>query len=176
MHRDPYKKPPEAPVLYIKPANTLIGNGEPIPCPAGVNQLRMAGTLGIVIGPKATIGGYAVVNDVSIPHSSYFRPPIREKCRDGFCPMGPRVDRSAIVNPDAVEIRIAVNDEVRAVNSTANLVRGVARLIADIGEFMTLAEGDVLLVGEPDNAPLAGPGDVVRVEIDGVGVLENPIV
>src|SRR5258707_4760170 len=84
LHREPYQKPPVAPVLYMKPANTLIGNGAPIPCPRGVPRLRMGGTLGVVIGH-----GYAIVNDVSIPHKSYFRPAIREQCRDGFCSIGP---------------------------------------------------------------------------------------
>jgi 5-oxopent-3-ene-1,2,5-tricarboxylate decarboxylase/2-hydroxyhepta-2,4-diene-1,7-dioate isomerase len=176
--------PPQAPVLYIKPANTVTGNGAPIPCPGGIAKLRMGGTLGVVIGRTACrvperdaldhVGGYTVVNDVSIPHTSYFRPAIRQRCRDGFCPMGPRV--AALPSPDAASIRIEINGELRAANTTANLVRPVARLIAEITEFMTLSAGDVLLVGEPDNAPLAGPGDVVRVEIDGIGWLENPVV
>jgi 5-oxopent-3-ene-1,2,5-tricarboxylate decarboxylase/2-hydroxyhepta-2,4-diene-1,7-dioate isomerase len=170
LYRDPYKKPPEAPVLYLKPANTWIGNGAPIPCPRGVSRLRMGGTLGVVIGH-----GYAIVNDVSIPHESYFRPAIREQCRDGFCSIGPRIDHDALVDPHRAEIRIFINDELRAVNSTANLVRPIARLVADISEFMTLHHGDMLLVGQPDNAPLAGVGDRVRVEIEGLGALENPV-
>ena len=90
--------------------------------------------------------------------------------------MGPWViDRHAIGDPAAVEIRIAVNRELRCVSRAANLVRPLPRLIADISEFMTLRAGDVLLIGEPDNAPLAAPGDQVRVEINGVGWLENPI-
>jgi len=182
MYRDPHKKPPEAPVLYIKPANTWIGPDDPIPCPRGVARLRMGGTLGVVFGKRATavteaaaldyIGGYAVVNDVSIPHTSFFRPAIREKCRDGFCP----ILLSGAAAPSIAEIRIFVNGQLRATNSTANLVRPIARLIADITEFMTLDAGDILLVGEPDNAPEAAPGDRVRVEVEGVGAIENAIV
>jgi 5-oxopent-3-ene-1,2,5-tricarboxylate decarboxylase / 2-hydroxyhepta-2,4-diene-1,7-dioate isomerase len=116
------------------------------------------------------------VNDVSIPHESYYRPAIRQQCRDGFCPMGPWViDRHAVADPAAVEIRISVNRELRCVSHAANLVRPLPRLLADISEFMTLRAGDVVLVGEPDKAPLAAPGDRVRVEIDSVGWLENPI-
>jgi 5-oxopent-3-ene-1,2,5-tricarboxylate decarboxylase/2-hydroxyhepta-2,4-diene-1,7-dioate isomerase len=170
VYRDPYKEPPVAPILYMKPANTWISAGAPIPCPRGVPQLRMGGTLGVVIG-----GGFRIVNDVSIPHASYFRPAIREQCRDGFCSLGPVVDGARLANPDSAEIRIFVNGELRALNSTRNLVRNVAKLIADINEFMTLHAGDVLLVGEPDNAPLAGIGDRVRVEIEGLGALENPV-
>lgn len=170
VYRDPYKNPPVAPILYMKPANTWISGGTAIPCPREVPQLRMGGTLGVVIG-----GGFRIVNDVSIPHSSYYRPAIREQCRDGFCSLGPVVDHSALANPNATEIRIFVNGDLRAVNTTANLVRGVEKLLADIHEFMTLHEDDVLLVGEPENAPLARPGDRVRVEIEGLGGLENPV-
>ena len=89
--RDPYKHPPRAPVLYFKPPNTYLDPGQAIPCPAGVERLRMGGTLGIVISHKACrvhtkdaasfIAGYRIVNDVSIPHASYFRPAIKERCR-----------------------------------------------------------------------------------------------
>jgi 5-oxopent-3-ene-1,2,5-tricarboxylate decarboxylase / 2-hydroxyhepta-2,4-diene-1,7-dioate isomerase len=186
LYRDPYKQPPEAPVLYLKPPNTWIGYGGPIPCPPGIDRLRMSGTLGAVMGRTAYrvaeeealdyVGLYVIVNDVSIPHESYYRPAIRQQCCDGFCPMGPWVvDRQAIADPAVIEIRIKVNGELRSVSRAANLVRPLPRLIADITEFMTLRTGDVLLIGAPDNAPLAGPGDRVRVEIDGAGWLENPI-
>jgi 5-oxopent-3-ene-1,2,5-tricarboxylate decarboxylase/2-hydroxyhepta-2,4-diene-1,7-dioate isomerase len=143
----------------------------------------MSGTLAAVMGRRAAkvterealeyVAGYTIANDVSVPHSSYFRPPVREKCRDGFCPIGPHV--AGLADPGDVEIRMFVNGELRAANTTANLVRPLARLIADVTEFMTLQEGDLLLAGEPENAPLAGVGDRVRVEIDGIGALENPV-
>jgi 5-oxopent-3-ene-1,2,5-tricarboxylate decarboxylase/2-hydroxyhepta-2,4-diene-1,7-dioate isomerase len=183
LYRDPYRKPPVAPV-YIKPANTLIGDRGTIPCPRDVAMLRMAVTFGIVIGRRACqvaesqalgyIGGYAVANDVSIPHASYLRPAIREECRDRFCPLGAR--QVAKLNPDLAEIRIFVNDALRAVNTTGNLVRSAARLSEDVTEFMTLEEGDVLLAGEPDNSPLACPGDVVRAEVEEAGAIGNPVV
>ena len=146
----------------------------------------MGGTLGVVIGETACrvtpehalkhVGGYTIVNDVSIPHESYYRPAIRQRCQDGFCPIGPWiVDPNAISNSDSVEIRIKVNGETRCVNNTSSLVRNLATLIADITEFMTLRAGDLLLVGEPDNAPLASPGDRVRIEIDEIGWLENSL-
>src|SRR6266849_10446241 len=103
--------PPVAPVLYMKPANTWIPGGAPIPCPRGVEHLRMGGTLGVVIG-----GGFRIVNDVSIPHASYFRPAIREQCRDGFCSIGPRMDHDALTGPHSAEIRIFINGELRTVN------------------------------------------------------------
>jgi 5-oxopent-3-ene-1,2,5-tricarboxylate decarboxylase / 2-hydroxyhepta-2,4-diene-1,7-dioate isomerase len=182
--KDPYKLPPRAPVLYFKPPNTQIPAGAPIPCPAHVAALRMGGTLGIVMARNACrvraeaaadyIAGYCIVNDVSIPHASYYRPAIQERCRDGFQPVG-AVSKLA-VDPNQLAIRIFINGELQAENATSNLVRSVEQLLADVTEFMTLAAGDVLVVGEPGNAPLARVGDTVRVEIPGLAPLENPIV
>lgn len=184
LHQDPYKQPPQAPVLFIKPPNTWIGSGDPIPCPGGVERLRMGGTLAVVIGRTACrvsadealshVAGYTIANDVSVPHESYYRPPISQRCRDGFCPLSPAI--AILPNPDDVEIRIKINGDQRATSNTKNLVRSVPRLIADVTEFMTLHAGDILLLGEPANAPLARPGDIVRVEINGLAPLENTIV
>jgi 5-oxopent-3-ene-1,2,5-tricarboxylate decarboxylase/2-hydroxyhepta-2,4-diene-1,7-dioate isomerase len=182
MHSPPYQAPPVAPVLYIKPRNTWIGPGAAIPLPAGVEHLRVAGTLGMVIGNTAFrvsaedaldhVAAYAAVNDVSIPHESYFRPAIRERCRDGFCAIGPG---GPLINPGPTSIRIFLNGQLRCTASTDDLVRPVARLIADISEFITLRPGDLLLAGEPHDAPLARAGDRVRVEVGGLPVLENQV-
>lgn len=186
LHLDPYKAPPIAPVLYIKPANTFLRDGDPIPCPASTPHLRMGGTLGLVIGRTARniverdamdyVQGYTVVNDVSIPHAFYFRPAIRERCRDGFLPIGPFVERDAIRDPSMLEVRIFLNGELAARNTFANLVRPIPRLIADIAEFLTLHPGDLVLAGEPENAPLAAPGDFAWIEIDGAGCIGNPVI
>src|SRR5439155_26173363 len=95
----PYNVPPKAPVLYIKPANTWIGYGAPIPLPSDIAAVQIGATLGIVIGRAACrvpagraldfVAGYTIVNDVSVPHDSVYRPAVRHQCRDGFCPMGP---------------------------------------------------------------------------------------
>lgn len=187
VHQPPYKAPPRAPVLYIKPANTRIDHGAPIPVPADVDALEMGAALGVVIAraaccvPAASaldyVAGYTVVNDVSVPHDSYYRPSIRFKCRDGFCPIGAGiVDRARVADPDALGVRVYVDGELRQQNTTANLVRRTAQLIADVTEFMTLAPGDILLTGVPERAPLARAGQRVAIEIEGVGRLENPLV
>ena len=72
-------------------------------------------------------------------------------------------------------MRVFVNDGLRCTNTMVNLIRPVAQLIADVTEFMTLADGDVLLVGTPEDAPRARGGDRVRIEIDGIGALENAV-
>lgn len=186
-HAPPYKAPPRAPVLYIKPRNTLAGHGAPIPVPADAPELEIGAALAVVIGRTATrvrrehalehVAGYTIANDVTVPHASYYRPSVRLRCRDGFCPVGPRVvAREQVVDPDALEVRVFVDGELRQRNTTANLVRPVAALIADVSAFMTLAEGDLLLVGVPEDAPRARAGQAVAIEIDGIGRLENRLV
>jgi len=183
---EPYKKPPVAPVLYLKTPNTWIKPGEAIHCPAGVTQLRMAGTLGIVLGRAVCrvtaenavryIGAFCVVNDVSIPHGSYYRPALRERCADSFCAIGAATTVHGRLLEQDFEIDVLVNNVLRCNARTSSLVRPISQLIADISQFMTLQAGDILLVGEPDSAPLCGPGDKVRVEIPGVGSIENKVV
>jgi 5-oxopent-3-ene-1,2,5-tricarboxylate decarboxylase/2-hydroxyhepta-2,4-diene-1,7-dioate isomerase len=183
----PYQSPPRAPILYLKPRNTRIGYGAPIPVPADVEAVAIGATLGVVLSQSAYrvsvddaaqfIAGYTIVNDVTIPHESYYRPALKQKCRDGFCPIGPWiVERDQIGSADALGIRAYVNGQLVLENTTANLIRPIHQLIADISAFMTLAAGDVLLVGLPENLPLAHAGDRVAVEIDGLGRLENPLV
>lgn len=187
VHEKPYNAPPIAPVLYIKPANTFNHHGGGIPMPQDVDRLEVGAALALVIGKQATavsekdafdyIAGYTIVNDVSVPHESVYRPAVQHKARDGFCPVGPWIIcKNAIKNPDDVMVRVYINDEVKQENSTANLIRPIAKLLADVTDYMTLSVGDVLLIGVPENAPHVKLGDKVRVEIEGVGTLENHIV
>ncbi|MFD9626736.1 fumarylacetoacetate hydrolase family protein [Peribacillus muralis] len=187
FHHPPYNEPPKGPVLYIKPKNTFSAFAKPIPLPTGVHELEIGASLGIVIGKTATrvekaqamdyIEGFTIVNDISIPHESVYRPAIRYKARDGFCPIGPWiVPKDSISNPDCLAIRVYINGELRQENTTSNLIRPISRLIEDVTDFMTLNAGDVLLVGVPENAPLAKANDQIRIEIDEIGYLENPIV
>lgn len=187
VDQPPYKAPPRAPVLYIKPRNTLIGHGAPIPVPADAPELEMGAALAVVIGRAATrvpreralahVAGYTVANDVTVPHASYYRPSVRLRCRDGFCPIGPWViGRDHVNDPDRLALRVFIDGALRQQASTSDLVRPVAALIADVTAFMTLAAGDVLLVGVPAGAPRARAGQTVTVEIDGIGRLDNRLV
>lgn len=186
VHRAPYKSPPLGPVLYIKPRNTLVGHRVPVAVPADAPELEIGASLGIVIGRTASgvseadalahVAGYTVVNDISVPHTSFYRPSMRFKCRDGFCPIGPAVVARALVpNPDALGISVAIDGETVKRSSTAGLIRPVARLIADVTAFMTLFPGDVLMVGVAANAPRARAGQKVTITIHGVGQLETPL-
>ncbi len=183
----PYKAPPRAPILYIKPRNTVVGHRTPVRVPAEVTELEMGATLGVVIGRTASnvavadawafVAGYTVVNDISVPHASVYRPSMRFKCRDGFCPIGPAIVARALVPaPDALDITVAIDGQTVQRSSTAGLVRPVARLIADVTEFMTLFPGDVLTVGVAAPAPRARAGQTVTITIHGVGQLQNTLI
>jgi 5-oxopent-3-ene-1,2,5-tricarboxylate decarboxylase / 2-hydroxyhepta-2,4-diene-1,7-dioate isomerase len=183
----PYKAPPRAPVLYIKPRNTHSAHGVAIVVPAGVGELEMGATLGMVIGRTACrvseaqalsyVAGYTVCNDVSVPHASYYRPSMRFKCRDGFLPIGPWIVAARHApSPDALRLRVDIDGRTVLQVEAPELVRSAARLIADVTEFMTLDCGDVLMVGVPDGAPRARAGQRVDIHIDGVGTLSNPLV
>ena len=186
VHAAPYKAPPNAPVLYIKPRNTWIADGDAIVVPADVDALEIGATLGLVIGRAACrvredealafVAGYVIVNDVSVPHASYYRPSLRFKARDTFCPIGPCVPRDAVGAPDALGIAVAIDGAIVHRASTAGLIRPVARLLADVSAFITLAPGDVLSVGVAAGAPRARAGQRVRIAIDGLGWLDNPLV
>jgi 5-oxopent-3-ene-1,2,5-tricarboxylate decarboxylase/2-hydroxyhepta-2,4-diene-1,7-dioate isomerase len=187
VDQPPYNGAPRAPVLYIKPRNTLALSGAPVSMPRGVTELEIGACLGLVIGRPACrlteahalehVAGYLLVNDVSIPQSTYFRPPVRFNSRDGFCPLGPRVvPAAAVANPDALCIRVYIDGELKQQASTAQLVRPVRKLLADITEFMTLAPGDVLAAGAAAPAPRVRAGQHVRIDCDALGRLDTPIV
>jgi 5-oxopent-3-ene-1,2,5-tricarboxylate decarboxylase/2-hydroxyhepta-2,4-diene-1,7-dioate isomerase len=187
VNHPPYDAPPKAPVLYVKPRNTLAASGDPVPVPAGVTELELEASLGLVIGRPACrleearaleyLAGYLIVNDVSIPHRPYYRPSIRARARDGFCPVGPRVvPRAAIANPDDLAIRVFIDGKLRQQTGTSQLVRSIRRLLADVTDFMTLSPGDILAVGAAAPAPRVRAGQQARIEIDGLGQLENPFV
>jgi 5-oxopent-3-ene-1,2,5-tricarboxylate decarboxylase/2-hydroxyhepta-2,4-diene-1,7-dioate isomerase len=187
VNHPPYDAPPKAPVLYVKPRNTLAASGDPVPVPAGVSELELEASLGLVIGRPACrleearaleyLAGYLIVNDVSIPHRPYYRPSIRARARDGFCPVGPRVvPRAAIANPDDLAIRVFIDGKLRQQTGTSQLVRSIRRLLADVTDFMTLSPGDILAVGAAAPAPRVRAGQQARIEIDGLGQLESPFV
>ncbi len=181
----PYNAPPRAPVLYIKPRNTLVISGDRVEIPAGMPDLEVGACLGVVIGQTACkvsvaaaldyVAGYIIVNDVSVPHDTFYRPSIRLKARDGFCPLGPAVvRRSAIADPDTLVVRTYVAGLLVQSYSTTDLVRPVAQLLSDVTEFMTLAPGDVLAVGAARPSPRVRAGEIVDIQIDGIGTLSNP--
>ncbi|SDB94592.1 5-carboxy-2-oxohept-3-enedioate decarboxylase HpaG1 subunit [Shouchella lonarensis] len=185
--KSPYKQPPEAPVLYMKPRNTYNEHGQPLLLPKDVAEVQMGATLGIVIGQTATavkkisaldvVSGFTIIGDVTVPHKSFFRPAVKHRARDGFCFLGPQVIGSALIDDiNDVEVKTYVNDQIVCSWLTSNLYRSVAQLLEDVTAFMTLSRGDVLHVGVRQDAPIVRKADRIRIEIDPIGVLETNVV
>jgi 5-oxopent-3-ene-1,2,5-tricarboxylate decarboxylase/2-hydroxyhepta-2,4-diene-1,7-dioate isomerase len=186
INAPPYKAPPRAPILYIKPRNTWVNSGDAVVVPCDVNEVEIGATLGLVIGRTACrvnlsdalayVAGYVVMNDVSVPHESYYRPSLRFKARDTFCPIGAFVARDGVGPVHSLAISVSVDGLVVHRSSTAGLIRSAEQLLAEISDFMTLFPGDVLSIGVASGAPRARAGQHVSVAIDGLGRLDNPLV
>lgn len=186
VEQAPYKGAPKAPVLYMKPRNTLSAHGKTVSLPEGTPAFQVGASLGLVIGRTACrvpvqsaldfVAGYVVVNDLSIPHESFYRPSLRFKAVDATCVIGPAVVPRAIVkNPDELAVRVYVDGELVQSSATSGMIRPAAQLLADVTEFMTLSAGDVLLLGVAQGAPLARAGQRIAVEIEGIGRLETEL-
>ncbi|MCO8574938.1 fumarylacetoacetate hydrolase family protein [Burkholderia multivorans] len=187
MHAAPYGRPPQAPVLYIKPANTHAPDGAAVVVPAGVEALEIGASVAVVFARRATrvpaaraldyVHGFTLASDVSVPHPDYYRPAVRFKCRDGFCPLGPAiVPAAALADVDAIALSVRIDGEVVARTSTATLIRPVRELIADISAFMSFDAGDVLLLGVAGGAPHARAGSTIEIAADGIGTLRHTLV
>lgn len=177
----PYKAPPKAPVLYVKPRNTLNAPGTPVTVPAGTEALELGAAIGLVIGRTACavneatalshLAGCTLVADLSVPHDSFYRPSVRFKARDSSCLVGPRV---AAVDPGGLALRVSI-DGVVVRQDAPRWQRPAARLIADVSEFMTLRPGDILLLGVAAGAPRVRAGQRFAIEAGALGVLEGQV-
>ena len=177
MHEPPYKAPPKKPVLYIKTANTWSNDGTTIPVPARAAQVEVGATIAMVMKAPNQIGGWRLMNDLSLPHASFFRPPVKFKCLDGFLgigdtllPAGPGVD------PSTFMLEVRINGELKQTVRFAGLVRDAKTLLDDVSEFMTLGEGDALMLGCDVGRPLAKVGDRIEISAPGFGTLTNTLV
>ena len=186
LQEAPYKAPPKTPVMYIKPGNTLSASGAAVTLPEGAGGVEIGATVRLVIGAPASrlntqnalaaVQGCVVVADLSLPHTSYYRPAIREKCFDGSCVFADTVAPLAgVPNLAGLQVETFINGKQAGQWSLNELVRGAPELLQDVTEFMTLAPGDVLLLGVKWQAPTAAPGDQVAVAAPGVGRLEFSI-
>jgi 5-oxopent-3-ene-1,2,5-tricarboxylate decarboxylase / 2-hydroxyhepta-2,4-diene-1,7-dioate isomerase len=190
MTEPPYKAPPKAPVLYIKTANTWSACGSAIAVPAQAPQVEIGASLALVIGAPAHrvnatqalkhVAGYVLVNDLSLPHASFYRPPVKYKNLDGFLGIGPKLAAPAEVgDPAAVRLVVRVDGALRQTVDCGQMLRPAAQLIADVSEFMTLRRGDVLLLGLGAHRPLARPGQRIEIRAHGIpalGTLSNSLI
>ncbi|WP_447858532.1 4-hydroxyphenylacetate degradation bifunctional isomerase/decarboxylase [Enterobacter ludwigii] len=182
FEKAPYNTPPKTAVWFIKPHNTVIRTGDPIPFPQGETVLSGA-TVALVVGKTARnvpvdeaaeyIAGYALANEVSLPEESFYRPAIKAKCRDGFCPLG---ELAAVDHVNNLTIVTEINGREADHWNTADLQRNAAELLSALSEFATLSPGDAILLGTPHSRVPLQPGDRVRILAKGFPSLENPVV
>jgi 2-keto-4-pentenoate hydratase/2-oxohepta-3-ene-1,7-dioic acid hydratase in catechol pathway len=176
---------PEEPLLFLKPSTAVIGPGDPIRLLPINRRTDYEGELAVVIGRLARgvraedayryILGYTCANDVTLRDLQHANDQwTRAKGFDGSCPLGPWIETE--VDPTDVGIETRLNGDVVQRGSTADMVFGVATLLEYVTTFMTLLPGDVLLTGTPEGVGRLRPGDVVEVEVDGVGPLTNEVV
>jgi 5-oxopent-3-ene-1,2,5-tricarboxylate decarboxylase/2-hydroxyhepta-2,4-diene-1,7-dioate isomerase len=171
MTQDPHKADPLAPVLYVKTANTFSPVGQDLLLQDGVTEVDIGATLGLVIGDDGQVLGAALLCDWTVPHASYYRPPVKFRCRDGFLALPQQLTTGQVADWSALQISVRRNGKWVQTVDLSDLVRDLPTLLADVGEFMTLQAGDVLMVGTDvladGSRPRAKAGD--RVEISAPG-------
>ena len=171
MTQDPHKAAPQAPILYVKSANTFNPVGQDLLLQDGVTEVDIGATLGLVIGGNGQVAGAVLMCDWSVPHASYYRPPVKFRCRDGFLALPQHVTTGQVADWAALQIAVNRNGERVQTVDLRELMRDLPTLLADVGEFMTLQAGDVLMVGTDclfdGSRPRAKVGD--RVEISAPG-------
>ncbi|MCY3865083.1 MAG: fumarylacetoacetate hydrolase family protein [Chloroflexi bacterium] len=186
---------PEYPIVFSKYSNTVIGSGDAIVLPRVTDQVDYEAELGFVIGKRARyvseeealeyVAGYLNVNDVSArDYQMRTSQWTMGKTFDTFAPMGPAlVTADDVPDPHNLAIRLWIGDEALQDSSTSQLIFNVPQLLADISEVMTLEPGDIVSTGTPPGVGAARrpprwlkPGETVNMEIEGLGVLSNPVV
>jgi 2-keto-4-pentenoate hydratase/2-oxohepta-3-ene-1,7-dioic acid hydratase in catechol pathway len=176
---------PAEPVVFLKPATAVVGPEAPVVLPPEAKEVHHEAELAAVVGRVARriaveeagayLLGYTAANDVSARDLQQSDGQwTRAKGFDTFCPLGPAIETE--VDPGDLSITCRVNGEVRQQASTADMVFGVAELLAFASRVMTLLPGDVILTGTPAGTSAIHPGDRMEVEIERIGVLRNPVV
>jgi 2-keto-4-pentenoate hydratase/2-oxohepta-3-ene-1,7-dioic acid hydratase in catechol pathway len=184
---------PKAPLLFGKFANTLCGDGDAIVLPDGIGHVDAEAELAVVIGEVAravpveraleVVAGYTCANDVSARDAQFGDGQwFRGKGFDTFCPVGPAIVPAADLDPGGLRIEQRLNGETLQDSRTSNLIFGVPELVSYVSHAVTLEPGDLILTGTPEGVGVfrepkvtLRPGDVVEVEIEGIGVLRNPV-
>jgi 2-keto-4-pentenoate hydratase/2-oxohepta-3-ene-1,7-dioic acid hydratase in catechol pathway len=176
---------PDVPLIFLKPPSAVIGPGETVLLPPQSKQVEHEAELAVVIGRRTrhatadeamgSVFGYTVANDVTARDLQQRDGQwTRAKGFDTFCPLGPWIDTET--NPHDLRIVCRVNGQIRQLGSTREMVYSVPELIAFVSGIMTLEVGDILLTGTPAGVGRLEAGDLVQAEIEGIGVLENPVV
>jgi len=176
---------PESPLIFLKPPSSLVGTGDPIRLPPQSQKVDHEGEIAIVIGTRATdvreedawayVAGVAPLNDVTARDLQASDGQwTRAKGFDTFCPIGTVVPLEQ-VDRDSLEVICRVNGQVRQRATVGMMAFSIPVLMAYITSVMTLEPGDVVATGTPAGIGVLLPGDVVEVEIPGVGIVSNPV-
>ena len=185
---------PKEPPIFAKWANAIIDPGEPILKPRGSNQLDWEVELGVVIGRTARfvprdkaldyVAGYTIINDVSARDFQFIGSQwMAGKIPESFAPVGPYIaDRSEIPDPHVLELRLWVNGKQMQSGNTKTFIFDVRYIVSYLSNLMTLSPGDLIATGTPPGVGFARkppvflqPGDTCRLEITGLGQIENPV-
>lgn len=179
MTQDPYKAAPQAPVLYVKTANTFCPAGQDLLLPDGVSEVDIGATLGLVMGDDGQVAGAVLLNDWSVPHTSYYRPPVKFRCRDGFLGLPLQMSTGPVPDWCALQISVRRNGQSVQTADLRELVRSIPALLANVTEFMTLQPGDVLMVGTDCLAdgtrPRARAGDAIEIAAPGLASVTTQV-
>lgn len=179
---------PKEPLIFLKPSSAVIGNGEPIVLPPQSQRVEHEGEIAVVIGTRlrrvgepqalAGIAGITCANDVTARDLQTADGQwTRAKGFDTFCPVGPRiVPLKELGSLAALEVRCRVNGQVRQHGKASEMAFPIPLVVSYISHVMTLERGDLVLTGTPAGIGPLMPGDVVEIEIPGVGVLRNPVI
>jgi 2-keto-4-pentenoate hydratase/2-oxohepta-3-ene-1,7-dioic acid hydratase in catechol pathway len=178
---------PAEPTIFLKPPSSLIASGDAIVYPRLSQRLDFEGELGVVIGQRARnvkssdaagyILGYTCVNDVTARDLQRKDGQwTRGKGFDTFCPVGPCIVPRDAVDLESLRVRTFVDGEKKQDASITEMIFSVSDIIAYITGFMTLEPGDLIATGTPSGVGPLQPGSLVRIEIEGIGVLENTVV
>jgi 2-keto-4-pentenoate hydratase/2-oxohepta-3-ene-1,7-dioic acid hydratase in catechol pathway len=176
--------PPPEPLLFLKPPSAVVASGQAVTYPRSVTRLDPEAELGVVIGRRARqvratsamdhVAGLTCVNDVSARnHQRDDGQWTRAKGFDTFAPLGPFVALG--LDPSSRSVECRVNGQRRQFGNTSELIFGVPELVSFISCIMTLEPGDVIATGTPAGVAPVVPGDVMEVEVEGVGVLTNRV-
>ncbi|NML42370.1 fumarylacetoacetate hydrolase [Ramlibacter sp. G-1-2-2] len=174
MNAAPYNAPPKAPVLYVKPANTWSENNATIAVPG---EVEIGATVAMVMKSAREIAGYVLMNDLSLPQDSFYRPPVKFNCLDGFLAIGERMrSRNEAGDPAVFKLEVRINGSLCQTVRFSQLVRSADQLLADVSEFMTLGPGDMLMLGVDVGRPRAKAGDRIDISMPALGTLTNTLV
>jgi 2-keto-4-pentenoate hydratase/2-oxohepta-3-ene-1,7-dioic acid hydratase in catechol pathway len=176
---------PEEPLIFLKPSTSVIGPGDPVPLPPQSRRVDHEAELAVVIGRVCRgvtqeeaakfVLGYTCGNDVTARDLQEKDDQwTRAKGFDGFCPLGPWIETE--LDPTDLEVACRVNGEGRQSGRTSAMAFPPAALVSFVSQVMTLLPGDVILTGTPAGIGPLSAGDHVEVEVEGIGVLANPVV